>query len=146
MSEDEALDSIIEFSENLEDAEAPAPIPKADYEAEIMGANKRESNTTGNRYADVVFNIPADQFPADWEDAAEYPDGLQLHYRRVSLEDNKRSRYNLKRFAENIGAPLAGKRADLSSWIGCRAMISIDHQPDLQGLPRAEVVMVKPLD
>lgn len=140
------MESIVEFSENIEDAEAPSPIPHGDYAAEIRNVVRAESKNTGNRYADITFIIPADQFPADWEDAAEYPEGLPIHYRRVMLEDNKRARYNFKRFCENVGASVAGKQVDLTAFLGCQATVTIDHQPDLQGLPRAEIVAVKAVD
>lgn len=146
MAEENELDTIIDFSENIEDAEAPSPIPKADYIAEIRGVTPRLSNNSGNRYAEVQFVIPAEEYPADWEDATEFPDGLEIRYRRLLLEDNKRARYQVRMFAEKIGASASGKKIDLASWVGCRAKVTVDHQLGLDGLPRAEIVNVQPED
>ena len=65
-------------------------------------------SSNNKRYAAVSFYIPADIFPADYP-IEEAPDGLVLIFRKLSLENNKMSKFNLKRFIQNIGAPPVGR-------------------------------------
>jgi len=125
MITDDELGSIIEFTDDIDDAEAPMPLPEGQYEAEIKAV---EAKMSGNnkRYAAVSFYIPTDAFPADYP-LEEAPDGLVLIYRKLSLENNKMSKFNLKRFIQNIGAPPVGRSLDLTQWVGLRAKIVIKH-------------------
>ena len=100
MAED--LGSIIEYSIDLNDQEAPDPLPAGEYKGIIRKTEKRES-ARGTIYAAVSFSIGAEQYPADFTDGPD--DGLTIVYRRVGLEDNPQSRYGTRRFIEAIGAP-----------------------------------------
>ena len=130
--------SVIEFSTDLNEQEAPVPLPEGDYEAEIRSVEIKESQRK-TKYAEVTFLISPDQYPADFSEDGN-PDGEILKYRRVSLEDNPRSRFNTRKFIEAIGAPL-GKRIDLNQWIGCRANVTIGHD-EYEGEMRANVTRV----
>jgi len=123
--QDNELGSIIEYTDDIDDAEAPLPLPEGTYEAEIKAV---EAKMSGNdkRYAAVSFYIPTDAYPADYP-LEEAPDGLTLIFRKLSLENNKMSRFNLKRFIQNIGAPPVGRTLDLTQWVGLRAKIVIKH-------------------
>jgi hypothetical protein len=136
MINDDELGSIIEFTDDIDDAEAPLPLPEGQYEAEIKAV---EAKMSGNnkRYAAVSFYIPTDAFPADYP-LEEAPDGLVLIYRKLSLENNKMSKFNLKRFIQNIGAPPVGRSLDLTQWVGLRAKIVIKHDT-WEGTKRATV-------
>lgn len=136
----EELDSIIEYSINLKDQEAPAPLPVGRYVGTIRGAEKKESQR-GTLYAAVSFFVGSDQYPVDFTDGND--DGLTLVHRRVSLEDNPQARHGARRFCEAIGAPL-GKKIDLNDWIGTEAMLEVDHDT-YEGVTRAVINRVHPL-
>ena len=76
----EELSSIIEFSVDLKNQEAPEPLPAGSYTGVIRKAEVKESQR-GTMYGAISFHIGADQFPADFKDGPE--DGLTLVYRRV---------------------------------------------------------------
>jgi len=123
--DNDELGSIIEFTDSIDDAEAPLPLPEGTYEAEIKAVEAKMSSNN-KRYAAVSFYIPADTFPADYP-LEEAPDGLVLIFRKLSLENNKMSKFNLKRFIQNIGAPPVGRSLDLTQWVGLRAKIVVKH-------------------
>lgn len=130
----EELSSIVEFSMNLKDQEAPEPLPAGKYTGVIRDSEKKESQR-GTMYAAVSFHIGADQFPADYKDGSD--DGLTIVYRRCGLEDNPQARYGCKRFIEAIGAPLA-KKIDVSEWVGMEAALEVEHDT-YEGVTRAVI-------
>ena len=136
MSEDQ---TIFEFSEDISEAEAPDPLPPGDYEGEIRAVAGARSQSTDNQYAAVSFIIPPDQFPADY-DSTNAPDGMTIIYRRVPLEDDRRSRFFLRRFCDAIGAPMS-KTIDLTEWLGKMAKLTVANE-DWEGLPRSVITRV----
>jgi hypothetical protein len=129
--------SIIEFSEDISKAEAPTPLPKGDYPAEIRAATRKTSQA-GNPYAQVLFFISPESYPADFTEGD--PDGQTLGFNRVSLQDTPASRHRLRKFGEAIGAPL-GKTLDLNDWVGRTATVTIDHDT-YEGETRAQITKV----
>lgn len=115
--------SIIEFSEDISNAEAPAPLPVGDYPAEIRGA-ERKTSAKGNPYGSVTFFIAPENYPADFVEGD--PDGMTLLYNRVTLDDSPQGRYRMRKFCEAIGAPM-GSKVDLNDWVGLTATVSIGH-------------------
>ena len=81
--------------------------------------------------------------PADYprEDA---PDGITIPYRRVPWEDDKSSRFRLRRFIEAIGGDL-GRSVNHKSWVGQMAMahLSIDTY---DGIARNQIDKVTSID
>lgn len=140
----EANEMMYEFSEDISTATPPPPLPIATYEAEIRQVEPKVSNTSGSRYAAVHFVILPDQFPADFEAAEDYPEGVNIIYRRVSLEDDRNSRARLRSFLEAIGAPM-GKSIDLSDWIGHTARVSVASS-EWDGNLRNEITSVSAAD
>lgn len=130
----EELASIVEFSVDLKNQDAPEPLPAGSYTGVVRNAEVKESQR-GTRYAAVSFHISADQFPADYKDGSD--DGLTLIYRRVGLEDNPQARYGTKRFIEAIGAPLS-KSIDVSEWVGMEAALEVVHDT-YEGVTRAVI-------
>jgi len=126
-----ALPSVFEFSEDVANADQPNPLPAGKYPSEIVAVEAKLSKT-GNRYADITVKIDAESFPVDWPEAAENPDGLALHFRRVTLEDTKAARFRLRRFAEKAGLPPIGKSLDLNDWIGrnVKALTKVEKGQD----------------
>jgi hypothetical protein len=129
------LPSVVEFDEDIGNAEAPVPLPVGDYQAEIRGATRKLSANSGNEYAAVQFFIPADQYPADYTEGE--PDGTILTFNRVSLQNTPASRHRLRKFLEAIGAP-TGKKIDLNEWIGRTAFVSVQHDT-YEGEQRAAI-------
>ena len=134
----EELSSIIEFSIDLKNQEAPEPLPAGSYTGVIRKAEVKESQR-GTMYGAISFHIGADQFPADFKDGPE--DGLTLVYRRVGLEDNPQARYGTKRFMESIGAPLS-KKVDVNEWVGMESAIDVIHDT-YEGVTRAVIDRVR---
>ena len=114
----EEFGSIVEYSVDLNQQEAPQPLPVGTYSGVIRSTEKKESQR-GTMYAAVNFHIDAKQFPADFE------------------EDNPQARYGTRRFCEAIGAPLA-KQIDISEWVGMEAALEVTHDT-FEGVTRAQI-------
>lgn len=127
------LGSILEFSEDVSDAEAPVALPAGDYPAKIVGAEVGTSLSSGKARVDVTFRIAPEDFPADYEDAESFADGKDIHA-YVSVEDTKASRFRLRKFIEAIGGK-AGGRIDVNDWVGKSAIVTIE-QDEYEGVPR----------
>ncbi len=134
----EELSSIIEYSIDLNDQEAPEPLPAGEYMGVIRKAEVKESQR-GTMYSAVSFYIGADQYPVDFKDGPE--DGLTLVFRRVGLEDNPQARYGTKRFILAIGAPLS-KKIDVNEWVGMEAALDVTHDT-YEGVTRAVIDRVR---
>lgn len=122
---DENNSSIIEYSTDISTQEAPVPLPVRTYPAVIRKAEAKTSEK-GNRYASLSLFISPDDFPADYP-TENAPDGVNLPFNRMVLEDNAAARYRMKKFCETIGAP-TGKRIDLSQWINLSVQVSVKHE------------------
>ena len=136
---DTELPSIVEFSSDLSKAEAPEPLPVGEYEANITSTEVKTSQAKDKRYCEIRWNVSPDQYPADYGDGS--PDGTNLIYRRVSLEDNPQARWFTKQFIDAIGAPL-GKKIDVNTWVGMDAVVEVDHET-YEGVNRAIVKRVR---
>jgi hypothetical protein len=134
----EELSSIVEFSIDLNDQEAPEPLPAGEYAGVIRKAEVRESQR-GTMYGAISFYVGADQYPADFKDGPD--DGLTLVFRRVGLEDNPQARYGTKRFIQAIGAPLS-KKVDVNEWVGLEAALDVVHDT-YEGVTRAVIDRVR---
>lgn len=130
--------SIIEYDVSLADAEAPVPLPIGDYAAEVRGAEIKTS-AKGNKYVNVTFFIPPEQYPADFTEGN--PDGMTFTYGRLSPDNTTQARWGMKKFCESIGAEL-GSKLDLNDWMGKSGVVSIVHE-DYEGQTRAKVGKVK---
>lgn len=131
--------SIIEYTEELENAEAPVPLPPGEYPAEIRAAESKTS-PKGNPWIQVQFYINPDEYPADFTQGD--PDGTTLSFGRLSPENTVRARFNMKRFCEAIGAPM-GRRLDLNEWIGKTAIVQVVNEP-YDGVMQASIKKVLP--
>lgn len=129
--------SIIEFSEDISNAEAPVPLPPGDYTAEIRAAEVKES-AKGNQYFAVTFFIQPEQYPADYTDGD--PDGTTLSYNRLQKRDDTAGRYRVRKFCEAIGAKM-GKKIDVNDWIGQTATVAVTNS-EYEGEQRAEIKKV----
>ena len=133
----EELDTIVEYSVDLKNQEAPIPLPVGEYRAQIRNVEVRMSQRD-TKYAAVSFWISPDQYPADFTEGSE--DGETIVYRRVPLEDNPKSRFQCKQFLEAIEAPISN-RIDTTQWNGLSALVGITHE-EWEGMPRANITKV----
>jgi hypothetical protein len=131
-------DSIVSFSSDVSDAEAPPPLPRGRYKGVIRKAIQKVSQNN-TKYAEILFFIGPDQYPADYTDGN--PEGTSIAFRRVSLEDNPQSRWRLKTFCINIGAEIPTRELDLMSWVNREADVEISHE-EYEGVNRANIARV----
>lgn len=117
--------SIIEYSEDLANAEAPAPLPAGTYAGEIVKAEPKTSQN-GNPYVAITVTIPPEQYPVDF-DAASAPDGVILTYNRLSTADNPSARYRMRKFLESVGL-VPGRSVDLNDLLGCAVSVEVEQQ------------------
>lgn len=117
--------SIIEYTNDIASQEAPPTLPEGEYPAEIVGAEPKVSNTSGNQYLALSLTISPDDYPADFVDGD--PDGTKLSYNRLLLEDNPRARWRLRQFFEKIGMAPPGRQFDTSVLMGIRVNVRIKH-------------------
>lgn len=118
--------SILEFSTDISEAEAPPPLPVGEYPATVESLETRTSSTSGREYLGVTLRVAPDDFPPDFDGTA-YPDGVQLNYNRLFIEDNARNRYTMRKWCEALGAPM-GKQIDPNDWIGMTLRVGINHR------------------
>lgn len=124
--------SILDFSTDIAEAEAPIALPAGDYPAKITGAEVGTSKA-GKRMINVTFTIAPEDFPADYEDADSYADGKSITA-YIGAEDTKSAKFRLRKFCESIGV-VASSRLNVNEWIGKKALISIT-QEEFEGVIR----------
>lgn len=133
------MGSIIEYADDLSEAEAPKALPAGDYLGEIVAAELGTSQTSGKSRVDVTFRIKPEDFPPDYEDADSFADGKQVHF-YPSAEPDKANRFRMRKFCEAIGVKL-GKKLDVNDWLGKTALLTI--APDeFEGIERERVTKV----
>lgn len=130
--------SILTFSEDISEQEAPVPLPVGDYPAVIRGAVRKTSKTSGKDYCAVTFFVAPEAYPADYTEGN--PDGEVLSYNRVPCDDSPRGRYKIRKFTEAIGAK-GGREINLNDWIGLSAILSIGEE-EFEGEKRAVIQKV----
>ena len=136
----DSMGSILEFSENLKDATAPEALPAGDYPAEITGAEYGISQNSGNPRVDITFRVKPEDYPADYADAASFPDGKTVHF-YLTARDDKVSRFRIRQFCEAIGAKL-GAKLDINDWVGKSAVITLSPD-EFEGVDRERCNRVK---
>jgi len=129
---------ILEFSTDLSEAKAPEPLPVGSYLGEIISAEWRVSQTSGNTYAAIQFRIHADQYPADYTDGD--PDGTTISYNRLLMVDTQQVRWRWRKFLEAVGARLS-RQVDLTELLGLTARLEITHD-EYEGEKRAQLSRV----
>mgnify|MGYP000028131505 CR=1 FL=1 len=127
--------SIISYTTNLADQEAVAPLPASDYVGTIEKAENKKSEK-GNGYLALTVNIPAEQFPADY-DAQGQDDGVNLVFRGLSTEDAARPRYRMRMFLESVGM-VPSNEIDINDLIGRTVNVTVGHST-YEGETRAEI-------
>ena len=117
--------TLFQFQQDLNEQEAPQPLPVGTYRGQIKAVNATPSKKDPGIYNAVVeFFISADQYPVDYTEGD--PDGTKLRY-YVSLANTPIARFGLKNFLLSIQAPI-GREVDLTTWLGLDAMLKIEHE------------------
>lgn len=129
--------SLMEFSSDLSEAEAPPPLPVGEYPATIVKAEIKDSQK-GNKYLALMFRIEPESYPADFIDGN--PEGETLAYNRLVLQDTPQGRYRARKFNESVGAPNS-TRIDPNEYMGLTATVGIVHDT-WEGEKRAQIAKV----
>src|SRR5215472_207783 len=132
------MTGIMTFSEDLNNAQAPAPLPLGRYPGEIVSAAEKVSQTSGNTYANIQFRIQAASYPADFTDGD--PDGITLSYNRLLMEDTPQARWRWRKFLEAVGGRLS-RQIDLTELLGLTGILDITHDT-YEGEKRAQIARV----
>lgn len=135
--DDEDTGSLIEFSEDISEAEAPEPLPERDYPSTISKVETRTS-AKGNTYLAVFFRIEEEDYPADY-DPNNNPGGAEIMH-MLGIDDNARSRFRMRKFCEAIGAPMS-RQINTQDWVGLGATVSIKHDT-YEGVTREKIAKV----
>ena len=137
----EELSSILEFSEDLKDVEAPAALPENDYPGEVIGATQKHSQS-GNLMAVVQFLIKPEDYPVDYPDADSFADGKKVTY-YLPLGNNRAGLFRISQFVKSISAPTKAP-IDLNDWVGKTALLTILNE-DYEGVPQERIKRVSKL-
>lgn len=134
---------IIEFGEDISDAEAPEPLPQGVYPAEVTSATAGESKSSGRLQITTRFRVSPDDYPADYP-MEHAPDGFERST-WTPCGDNPNGRHRTRQLCEALGVP-ASKNVDLSDFIGKTCRIQIAPDTNLNGEPDARIVKVLPAE
>lgn len=132
------MESIIEYSVNLEDQERPPILPIGEYRAEVTGFEKKFGKESGRPYFNVKVSISADNQPADFVEALGTQGPVTLFHIVMGAEDNPVSRFTMRQFCEALGVPLAS-RFRPEDFINKECRVQIKHDKDLAGNPVPKV-------
>lgn len=127
-------DSIVSFSENIQEAEAPEPLPESTYPATCIDATKGESKN-GDPMAILKYKIAEEDYPADY-DVGNAPGGTTLTFYAV-MQDTAAGRYRTKQLCENMGAPMS-KNVNIKKFIGLACKLTLKHE-EYEGIMRAKI-------
>ena len=127
------MGTIIEYTDDISDAEAPKSLAAGDYPAEITETALGISANSGKSRVEVSFRISPEDFPADYEDAESFPEGKIVKF-YVGAEGDKASRFRMRGFCTAIGAPM-GASLDINDWISRKAVLTIEPD-EYEGVER----------
>lgn len=134
--------SLIQFSQNIADAEAPPPLPAGEYEGVCVGAVPGLSKSSGNPMLPLTYKIAADQFPADFD--AGGADELTFVYNRLTTRDTAQDRFRMKNICLAHGVAMSNN-IDANDFVGKRVKLVITIGKDLEGNDRSEIGKILPV-
>lgn len=137
VDDNDMLEGVMEYSEDINDAERPEPLPRGDYPATILSVERTVGKESGRPYAKVQYQVDASDMPADYVEKYQV-ERKTLTGRHFFLEDTPQGRYNAKVYCQAIGAPM-GNRLNLKDMTGLTCKLTLDHEDDLEGNPRESV-------
>lgn len=116
--------SILQFSKNIAEQEAPPALPPGEYPAQVVAAEVRENKSGDGDHVYITWEIKPEAYPADF-DASFYPEGRRV-YQRLGASDIPSQRFRFKRFCEALGVPASTDTFDVGEWIGLSAILGLD--------------------
>jgi len=136
---------ITQLERNLEEFEDFEPLPAGNYIATIAEVDKRVSENN-NEYYYVVFEIPTEAYPADY-DVENNPEGTKLVYSRLQALDmtNRRSITAMKKWYRALGLSLATSTIDHNQWEGNQVKLNL-KMGEWQGEKRPEIAAIDNAD
>lgn len=137
----EELDTAFEFSQPIDEAEAPKPLPKGTYVAEITETKPGRSKDTGNKYVMLTLKIDESKYPHDFKG----PQGGFNVRRVVMMTDDDKSRWQLRKLWEACGLSLPKTRIEAQDLLGKTVMVELDTRqfPEGSGIYQNEVKSIK---
>lgn len=123
--ETDNVNNILHYDDDITTAERPDPLPEGEYEGVVDRAEVKTSARTGNKYVDIIFKVPSEQFPADY-DLSLAPNGVSLRH-MVMYSQSPRDKFAMRKFCETIGAS-TGAQINLGEWQGLSAKLTVAHE------------------
>jgi hypothetical protein len=138
---DNALPSVMEFSANVAEQQAPVPLPVRTYPAQCTDAAFRQSKSNpDNILLWLEFTIAPTDYPADY---TETQDTTKLFYNRLIVNrDDARTRFQIRQLCDKMRVPVS-RTLDANDFRGKAANLKIKHG-SWEGLPRAEIDAIEP--
>lgn len=142
MADDE---SIVELDQNLDSYADFELLPKSNYPAECVLAEKRVSDN-GNEYYYTNWKIDPSDYPPDY-DPENAPEGTTLNYSRVQApkSNDRRSITNVKRLMKAMGLDLKTRVINPEEWIGRKAKLVVGVET-FNGERRNNIVRIESLE
>ena len=133
--------SLLEFSANIADAEAPAQLPPGEYPAICVAAQPGISKSSGNPVLPLQFKVNKADFPSDFDTDA---DEVTLVVNWLTTRDTQPDRFRLRKICEALGVPMSNK-IDPNDFLNKSCRLKVEHQPSPDGTPRANVREILPM-
>jgi hypothetical protein len=128
--------SIVEFSQDINDQEAPVPLPPDTYPGTCIKAETVDSKATpGNTLLHTQWRIEPDAYPADFTEGN--PDGETLSYYRVIKPETAQRRFALKQLLLAVGIT-PSRSLDPNEFIGLSGQLKISNET-YEGVKRAKI-------
>lgn len=138
---DEGMESIIEYSINLQDQERPPILPIGEYAAEVVGFEKKISQTSGRPYFNVKVSVSADNQPADFVEALGTQGPINMFAIVMGAADNQQDRFTMRLFCEALRVPLSDKFLP-TDFLNKECRVQVRHGKHLDGSPKPEVARI----
>lgn len=134
---DTELKTVVEYSVDLNNAEAPPALPKGQYPFEIRTAEVAQG-PKGDWYKLGLYFAP-EVYPVDV--AADLPaDGMIVPGPYVSAADTVKDRFKVRKLLEALGLKLSNK-VDVNNFIGATGTAETTVEM-FEGVPQTRVVKI----
>lgn len=140
MADENALPSVVEFTEDVSLAEAPPVLPVGTYNATCSAASiKQSTSKPENTLLNLEFTIDPNEFPADFPES----EAVKLYWNRNTVNKNTaRERWQLKQLGEKLKVVIT-RRLDANDFVGKQCKLKVKNGA-WQGVPRAEIDAIEP--
>lgn len=141
MADENALPSVIEFTEDVSMQEAPPALPARTYLATCTAASQKVSSSKPeNTLLNLEFTIDPSCFPADFPET----EPVKLYWNRNTVNKNTaRERYQLKLLCDKMKVVVT-RKLDVNDFIGKQVNLKVKNG-SWQGVPRAEIDAIEAL-